>query len=293
MNSLSPSNQDGDVQLSDSDFARIAKIAHDGWGLNLEESKRPLIRTRLGRRLRALDLSSFGSYCDQVEANRSNEQDNFIAALTTNVTNFYRELHHFEMLEKTILPRLEEETGTGGRIRIWSAGCSNGQEPYSISGSVLEAVKNISNYDLRILATDIDHNILAKAEAGKYKKDECSFPNPKLEKRIFSSPPNAVTATNEVKDNIKSLVTFRRLNLVGEWPFSGPFDVIFCRNVAIYFDKPTQERLWKRLAEMLTPTGHLFIGHSERIGDAGALGLNTVGITSFQKTGNRQHSFGH
>lgn len=276
-----PAAPDSDVPLSKSDFARIAKVAKAGWGLNIDEAKLPLIKSRLGKRLKALGLAGYDPYCAMVEAGDAVECDHFVSALTTNVTHFYRELHHFEHLEKNVLPSLIAKARQGKRVRFWSAGCSSGQEAYSVAGSILAEDKDAAKFDLRILATDIDPLILRKAETGRFSAQECNFPSPDHEVRVFGKDR---VATRSVRPDIRALVTFRRLNLTQDWPISGKFDVIFCRNVAIYFDKPTQARLWSRLADALLPGGHLYIGHSERITAPADCGLEPVGITAYRRT---------
>lgn len=268
-----------DVTLTENDFARIAKIAKSNWGLNLETAKIPLIRSRLGRRLTALELDSFSAYCQILERGESSEAEHFISALTTNVTNFYREIHHFEFLESRVFPELIKGARSGKKVRIWSAGCSTGQEPYSIAGSLTHIAKDVEQLDIKILATDVDKEVIKKAESGIYRKEDCGFPNPSLEKRIFTS---LQEDEKSVKQGLRNLVSFRQLNLMAPWPMAGKFDVIMCRNVAIYFDKLTQERLWSRFASSMSEAGYLFIGHSERIGTPSKNNLAAVGITSYQ-----------
>lgn len=280
---------DGEVPLTEAEFARIARIAKAGWGLSLESAKRPLIRSRLGRRLKVLGLPGFDAYCDIVESGDAQECDHFVSALTTNVTHFYREVHHFDLLEKEVLPGLLERARKGERIRMWSAGCSTGQEPYSLAASILAQSRDAARYDLRILATDIDTAVLKTAQEGLYDPKICIFPTPEHEARIFGDrPSDAASARPDqrpVRPELKQLVTFRRLNLVQPWPFTGRFDIIFCRNVVIYFDKPTQMQVWTRFAELLNPGAHLLIGHSERITAPADVGLVTAGITAYRRQG--------
>ena len=276
---------DAELQLTEADFARIARIAKAGWGLNLDSAKRPLIRSRLGRRLKALNLATFDPYCEIIESGDVVECDHFISALTTNVTHFYREAHHFELLEADVLPELVARARKGQRVRLWSAGCSSGQEPYSLAGSVLALAKDAASLDLRILATDVDPLVLETAEGGRYDAQSCVFPSPALEDRLFPKAPSTPEAFRTIRPELKPLITFRRLNLMQPWPFSGRFDVILCRNVAIYFDKPTQNRLWTRFSENLHDGGSLLIGHSERITAPAEHALQVIGITAYRKTG--------
>ncbi len=198
-----------------------------------------------------------------------------LSHLTTNFTRFFRENHHFEHLKTDVLPGLIARAKNGGRVRIWSAACSDGQEPYSIALTVLSLLPNAADYDFRILATDIDPKILALARAGAYDATALETVNPAMRKQWFS----------EVDDRVKRLITFNELNLMAQWPIKGPFDVIFCRNVVIYFDEPTQMKIWSRFAGVLDNGGHLYIGHSERVsGDAKAL-FDNIGITTYRHTG--------
>lgn len=278
---------DLDMPLTEAEFARIARIAKSGWGLALEDAKRPLIRSRLGRRLKALGMAGFDAYCDLIETGDAQERDHFVTALTTNVTHFYRETHHYEMLEKTILPPILQEARKGARVRFWSAGCSSGQEAYSLAGSILALAPDAGRHDLRILGTDIDPTVLRTAQEGAYDAKICAFPTPAHEARIFTRASGAEGEMRKVRPELKSLVTFRRLNLIEPWPISGLFDVIMCRNVVIYFDKPTQTRLWARFAEALKPGGWLLIGHSERIPAPADIGLQIAGITTYARTGSQ------
>lgn len=275
-----PATHRPDSPLSQTDFDRIAKIAKSGWGLNLEKAKMPLIQSRLGKRLKALQLGSFAEYCDILEKGNSVEVGHFVNALTTNVTHFYRELHHFEMLEQKILPGLISRARSGEKIRIWSAGCSSGQEPYSLAGSILSCAKDAERLDFKILATDVDTQILQRAETGEYSAGDCNFPSENLRARVFD---RTDATTLSVRPALRQLITFRQLNLVGHWPITGKFDVIMCRNVAIYFDRSTQERLWSRFSDAMKPGGQLFIGHSERIVTPEKSKFTTNGVTSYRR----------
>ena len=164
----------------------------------------------------------------------------------------------------------------GERVRIWSAGCSSGKEPYSIAGSILSLDPNAGKYDLKVLASDIDPDVLQTAQAGTFHPSDCTFPSDAHRSNIFL--PDQSTARPE----LKSMISFRHLNLIADWPMSGLFDIIMCRNVAIYFDKPTQAQLWTRFCKFLRPDGHLFIGHSERIIEPDQFGLTLCGTTTYK-----------
>ncbi len=250
-----------EFELSDAEFDRLRQFVHQHTGIALSDTKRELVYGRLARRLRVLGLASFSDYCKLVESGQSEELQELTNAITTNLTSFFRESHHFEQLAGETLAQIARAQPGKRRLRIWSAGCSTGEEPYSLAIVLREAAEKLRNWDVKILATDIDSNVLATAAAGVYRQDRFEGePAPRL-KRWFSAAagrPGFLTASPE----LKSLITFKRLNLLGEWPMRGPFDVIFCRNVIIYFDKNTQRELFNRMAELQAPGGWLFVGHS-------------------------------
>lgn len=275
-------NRTREYPFSDEDFRMIADKVHSWAGISLSENKKALVYSRLAKRLRHLDMPDFRSYCDFVFSDRGGEErDHFLTALTTNVTRFFREPHHFDMLRDEALPDLLAAARAGGRLRIWSAGCSTGQEPYSIAITLLEAASDAARLDLRLLATDIDGTVLAEAAAGRYSEEGRSGLSPAQQDRFFQRPEGEFRTAAPA---LKELITFKRLNLMEDWPMRGPFDVIFCRNVAIYFDRETQARLWQRFAEKLHPGGWLFIGHSERASGAAERLLSPVGITAYRRS---------
>lgn len=270
------------IQFSEADFKTIADLAMRDFGLHLTMAKRDLVYSRLLKRLRSLGLESFRDYCALLTGPQGESERNaMLSALTTNVTHFFREDHHFKLLREVALPPLIKSAREGGRVRIWSAGCSAGQEPYSLAFTVLSLCPEAARLNFRILATDVDPEILAKAEAGRYSEEERkAIPEPM---RKFIEPVSATQFT--IGSAARELITFGRLNLIENWPISGPFQVIFCRNVAIYFDKPTQARLWARFGELLSPESHLCIGHSERIAGPAEQMFRAVGVTAYQKLG--------
>lgn len=271
----------GDVLFTDTDFAAIARRAHRDFGLHLPESKKDLVYSRLLKRLRHLGLDSFRAYCALIESPEGEgERPRLLSALTTNVTHFMREEHHFRMLRETVLPPLLEACRSGRRLRLWSAGCSAGQEPYSLAFTLLALCPEAARLDIRILATDVDPEILDRARRGEYRIDElAAIPEPARSQHVDRARDGT---TFTIGPAPRALVRFGELNLIETWPMRGPFEVIFCRNVAIYFDRQTQEHLWSRFASMLAPGGHLFIGHSERIsGDAERMFRN-VGVTVYR-----------
>ncbi|MFT2210875.1 protein-glutamate O-methyltransferase CheR [Rhizobium giardinii] len=279
----------GEYPLTRRDLAEIAAMIYADAGIYLNESKASLVYSRLSKHIRNLGLKGFREYCQLVSSPAgAAERRDMLSHLTTNFTRFFRENHHFDHLKTDVLPELLNRAKNGGRVRIWSAACSDGQEPYSIALTVLSMMPNAADYDFRILATDIDPKILALARAGAYDATALETVSPAMRKQWFSE-----TAVNgrqkwQVDDRVKRLITFNELNLMAQWPFKGPFDVIFCRNVVIYFDEPTQMKIWSRFAGMLAPQGHLYIGHSERVsGDAKSV-FDNIGITTYRYTGKAQ-----
>jgi chemotaxis protein methyltransferase CheR len=249
--------------LEDSDFRKISSLVRATTGIVIDDRKRAFIHGRLGRRLRALGLQNFSEYCRVLEGpNGAAERDVLVNAITTNHTGFFREPHHFEYLEKIVLPAiLANRTQASHRVRIWSAGCSTGEEPYTLAMIVADA-KLPPAWDVKILATDLDTNVVAHAKAGLYDAERAKSIPGRFRQRFATLQPDGRTAMNDV---LRSLITFKPLNLLEEWPMTGPFDMIFCRNVVIYFDKPTQRSLFNRYAEILKPDGWLTIGHSESL----------------------------
>lgn len=268
------------VKFTDADFKVISDLAMRDFGLNLTSAKRDLVYSRLLKRLRTLGLETFKEYCDLLTGpNGAGERNTMLSALTTNVTHFFREDHHFKLLREVALPPMIKSAREGGRVRIWSAGCSAGPEPYSLAFTVLSMFPEAARTNLRILATDVDPEILKKAEAGVYAEEERKGIPEAM--RRFTEPAGAGKFT--IGQAARDLITFGRLNLIEDWPISGPFQVIFCRNVAIYFDKPTQSRLWARFGELISPGGHLCIGHSERVLGPAEQMFKAVGVTAYQR----------
>ncbi len=276
----------GDIRFTDADFVAIARRAHRDFGLYLPDTKKDLVYSRLLKRLRQLGLRDFRPYCALIEGPEgADERLRMLSALTTNVTHFMREEHHFRMLRETILPPVLAAARSGRRVRLWSAGCSAGQEPYSLAFTVLDLCPEAAKLDLRILATDVDPEILARARDGVYRAEELSaIPEPARSRHVERSRDGDVFSIGQVA---RALIQFAELNLIESWPMRGQFDIVFCRNVAIYFDKDTQERLWQRFADIVAPGGHLFIGHSERISGPAEARFRSVGVTVYRHDARR------
>ena len=276
----------GEYPLTRRDLTEIAAMIHADAGIYLNDSKASLVYSRLSKHIRALGLKGFRQYCALVSSPEGvTARREMLSHLTTNFTRFFRENHHFEHLRDDVLPALISRAKNGGRVRIWSAACSDGQEPYSIALTVLSLLPNAADYDFRILATDIDPKILAQARSGIYDDNALETVSPVMRKQFFTEIDVAGRRKYQVDDRVKRLITFNELNLMSQWPFKGQFDVIFCRNVVIYFDEPTQMKVWSRFAGLLPEGGHLYIGHSERVsGDAKSL-FDNIGITTYRFTG--------
>jgi chemotaxis protein methyltransferase CheR len=254
----------GDYAFTTRNFAQIATFLRAQTGIALNEAKAALVYSRLAKRLRVLGLPDFDAYCAHLDKPEGVEERNeMIVALTTNVTRFYREPHHFDYLQREVAPRLVETARRGGRVRLWSAACSSGEEPYSLAMSLLDVFPDAGRFDVRILATDIDSNVVARAREGVYTTDAVS-PVPAATRDRWMAREGGQAW--RVKDDVKDLIAFRELNLIGTWPMKGQFDVIFCRNVVIYFEEDTQAFLWDRFEKILTREGRLFIGHSDEAG---------------------------
>jgi chemotaxis protein methyltransferase CheR len=214
--------------------------------------------------LRKLNMNSFADYCRLVENPQSDELQELTNAITTNLTSFFREDYHFKQLANEALPYLETHRAASRRIRLWSAGCSTGEEPYSLAIVLREALAHLANWDIKLLATDIDSKVVATAAEGAYAVERFKgVSNERVRNwfRQIAGRPGFSAACAELKE----LITFKQLNLLDHWPMQGPFDIIFCRNVVIYFDKDTQRRLFDRMADLQEPGGWLFIGHSENL----------------------------
>ena len=275
---------EGEFVFTAEDFRNIAQILHSYAGIALNEGKAALVYSRLAKRLRSLGLRSFRDYCALVQGiDGVDERQAMTAALTTNVTRFYREPHHFDHLRDQVMPELVERARKGGRVRLWSAACSNGQEPYSMAMTVLSVLPEAADLDVRILATDIDPNMVAEGAVGVY-SEEALEPAPQMLRHRFfdkEAGPGGQTMLS-ANSTLRELVSFRELNLIGDWPMRGKFDVIFCRNVVIYFDDATQELVWKRFTPLMHPGATLYIGHSERVSGPAMSQLQTSGLTTYR-----------
>lgn len=256
-----------ELTLTEEQYQQISEIVYNHCGINLHDGKKELIRSRLAKLLRKNQMSSYAEYLDRVMKDTEGPAfSEFINSLTTNLTMFFREPHHFEFLGTSFMPRLldDKDRNRYSRIRAWSAGCSSGEEPYSIAMLLHNVVSDFHKWDVKILASDISSSILEKAQRGVYHRDKTSnIPQPLKVKYTQSNPKDhsQVMIVNQIKD----MIVFKYLNLIRDWPFRGPFDFIFCRNVMIYFDRQTQQQLINKFWDVLAPGGTLFTGHSESL----------------------------
>ena len=256
-----------ELNLPDRLYQQFSRLVYDQCGINLHEGKKALLQARLNKRLRATGIGSYEEYFHLITSpNSSSEFIHFLDSVSTNLTFFFRESQHFEFLDK-ILPELlaRKQKEGAARLRVWSAGCSTGEEPYSLAMCILAHIPDSLRWDFRILATDISTRTLEVACKGTYSDERMQKVPPTMRQMYFKKRGDNGRTEYDVSGNLKRVITFRRLNLKDQYPFKGPFDFIFCRNVMIYFDKKTQEDLVNRMAGYLGPGGYLFIGHSESL----------------------------
>ncbi|OYY79430.1 MAG: chemotaxis protein CheR [Sphingomonas sp. 28-62-20] len=264
------------------DFEAVRKIVHQSAGIVLVPGKAMLVYSRLAPLVRSTGCGTFAAYVKRIEADDA-ERRRAICALTTNHTFFFREGHHFDHFSTHVRPGLLKRASSGEPVRIWSAGCSSGEETWSIMMTMLgtdrAAAARLGKLDFLLLATDIADHALATAEAAQYRIDTLEAVPGELRRAWMRERDGQAV----VVDDARALVRFKSLNLLGDWPMARPFDVIFCRNVMIYFDQPTKERLVHRFARQIAPGGHLYIGHSERVTGPAAQMLTQVGPTIYRK----------
>ncbi|MBW2709637.1 MAG: protein-glutamate O-methyltransferase [Deltaproteobacteria bacterium] len=240
-------------------FKKISNIVYRECGINLQSGKEALVRARLTKRLRVLKIEGFKEYVKYLEShNGGKELGLLVDVMTTNKTSFFREVAHFDFLCEKILPKLTKK-----RMRFWSAACSSGEEPFSLAMLLLENIPNIRSKDIKILATDISPTILGKARKAVYQEGAFQDLPTGFLRKYFVEIQNGGSRAYQVSNDVRRMVRIAKLNLMESWPVKGPFNVIFCRNVMIYFDRLTQEKLVNRFWELLEPGGYLFVGHSE------------------------------
>jgi chemotaxis protein methyltransferase CheR len=257
---------DATMEMTRKQFESICSLVRDQSGIKLASGKEELVKARVAKRLRSLSMTSLSDYLAYLRnGGGSEELSNLLDAISTNVTSFFREPDHFSYLRNTVLPNIVSGAGRRGKLRIWSAGCSSGEEPYSIGIHLSEGIQNLDAWDARILATDLSLDMLGKARQAIYDEQRIEGVPAPLRSRYFERLRDGKQQGFRVCGRVRGLVHIARLNLMGSWPMQGPFDAIFCRNVMIYFDKPTQSKLIGRFRNLLAPGGTLFLGHSESL----------------------------
>ncbi len=253
-----------EFEFRDADFRFISTRVHQQTGIVLADHKKDMVYARIARRLRSLGLTSFADYCALLESESGDaELGNFVNAVTTNLTSFFREPHHFDFLKADVLKPAVSNPPPSKRLRLWSAACSSGAEPYSMAMMCADAIPDFPRWDIKILATDIDTGMLAEAAAGEYSEEDFEPVPTALHNRYTSF--DKASGKFKIADSIRQLITFKQLNLIEEWPLKGLFDAVFCRNVVIYFDKDTQKLLFEKIAQRMHLNAPLYIGHSETL----------------------------
>jgi len=258
------SKKQREFDFRDDHFRFIRETLFENAGITLSDIKRDMVYSRLIRRIRALNMHSFDEYLNFLKNSPEREMVEFTNSLTTNLTSFFRENHHFEYLTSTIFPEIARRKKQR-RLRIWSAGCSTGEEPYTLAITVRQSQQLFSGWDVKILATDLDSNVVATAKSGIYPYERVANLPKATITRWFNKGHGELEGKVKVKADLQSLITFKQLNLMQAWPMQGLFDIIFCRNVVIYFNKETQKTLFGRYADYLDEKSYLVVGHSESL----------------------------
>jgi chemotaxis protein methyltransferase CheR len=254
--------------FTDDDFHAISRLVYSKTGIVLKDHKSDMVYSRLARRLRALGLKSFADYRHLIgDPDGEGELGFLVNAVTTNLTHFFREIHHFKHLAEVPLRQFSAnyKKGKGKHLRIWSAGCSSGAEPYSIAMTMRRSLPSLSSLDAKILASDLDTSMLDNGRSGTYPIDMLEKIPERFASKFIKVGKGSADGTFDVSPSLKEMITFNQLNLLNAWPMKGLFDAIFCRNVMIYFDNPTKEKLVERFAKYLKPHGYLYVGHSESV----------------------------
>jgi chemotaxis protein methyltransferase CheR len=259
-----------DENISNADFGRLRSLIYEQSGINLSAEKKTMLELRIKRRLRSLDLNSFGQYCDFLFGPHGGKEEivHLLDVVSTNKTDFFREPDHFEFLVQKAIPELMARNESGGPLSIWSAGCSTGEEPYTLAIVLTECRQAHPALRFSILATDISNTVLAKAKRGVYTGEIVRPVPPELQRKYFMRSRDRDSNLTRVVPELRQLVEFRRLNFMdADFGLTQKADVFFCRNVIIYFDRPTQERILQKLTGQLVPGGYAFVGHSETLHD--------------------------
>jgi chemotaxis protein methyltransferase CheR len=262
------------------DFNFLRKLSNDYSGIQVPDERFDMFYSRLSKRVRKLGLNNFKSYCQYLTDHSDDEFTEFINAITTNLTAFFRENHHFDYLRDVVIPEVMNRNKNSRQIKVWSAGCSTGEEPYSLAITLMENVP--ADWDIKILATDLDTNVLQTASDGVYAEERVSGVSEQRLKRWFMRGKSAQSGQVKVRTELQQIIQFKQLNLMKDWPMKCQFDFIFCRNVLIYFDRETKTTLAQRYAQMLASKAWLFIGHSESLNQL-SKEFELVACTTYKK----------
>ena len=261
-------------------FNFLRKLSNDHSGIQVPDERFDMFYSRLSKRVRKLGLTDFKEYCQYLNNYPDHEFTEFINAITTNLTAFFREMHHFDYVRDVVIPEVMVRNKTSRQIRVWSAGCSTGEEPYSLAITLLENVP--ADWDIKILATDLDTNVLQIASDGIYTEDRVNDISEEVLKQWFMRGKSSQSGQVKVRPQLQQIIQFKQLNLMQDWPMKCHFDFIFCRNVLIYFDRETKTMLAQRYARMLSSRSWLFIGHSESLNQL-SNEFELVACTSYRK----------
>jgi len=270
-----------EFEYTEDDFNFLRRLSNQHSGILVPDDKFDMFYSRLSKRVRLLGFTCFKQYCRYLQEHPDREFTEFINAVTTNLTSFFREKHHFEFVAQTLLPELLKKNQSQKQIRVWSAGCSTGEEPYSLAMTLMENVPR--DWDIKILATDLDTNVLSSAAEGVYPVDRIASINEERLRNWFQKGTGTQLHKVKIRPELRQIIYFKQLNLMQDWPLKGTFDFIFCRNVLIYFDRATKERLANRYAGLLAEGGCLFIGHSESLHQLDTP-FSLIGNTIYKKT---------
>ena len=272
--------KDREFKFTAEDFNFLRKLSNEHSGIQVPDERFDMFYSRLSKRIRKLGLADFKEYCQCLKDDQVYEFTQFINAITTNLTAFFREIHHFDYVRDVVIPDLLVRNKASRQIRVWSAGCSTGEEPYSLAITLLENVH--ADWDIKILATDLDTNVLETASDGIYTNDRvCDLSEDTL-KQWFMRGKSSQSGQVKVRPQLQQIIQFKQLNLMQDWPMKFHFDFIFCRNVLIYFDRETKIALAQRFAQMLSSRSWLFIGHSESLNQL-SKEFELVACTSYRK----------
>jgi len=273
--------QDREFLFTEKDFNYLRKIANEHSGITVSDDKYDMYYARIAKRVRALGLNDFSEYCSYLKNNEEKEFTNFINSITTNLTSFFREKMHFDYMVSNIIPEFKQKYSGTKKLRVWCAAASTGEEPYTIALTLAEQF-DLKQWDISFLATDIDSNVLATAKQGIYEAQRVANVPPKSRKRWFKNGTGENEGTVRVVKELRDMVSFKRLNLIQEWPLKKKLDLIICRNVFIYFDGPTKEMILERFYDLLVDGGYLILGHSESIHSM-SNEYKTMGHTIYKK----------